>query len=375
MRELTTRYLERRGYNTIGAESALLGLRLLGKDHFDALISDIKMPHMDGVEFARKAKELSPNLVILLLTGHASFDSAQQAIKIGIHDYLTKPVDMGKLQESLEEGLSRVEEKKNSLEYYLKLEKEIKEDKARLDAMKEELITLISHELRTPVTIISACFDLLKDTMDMPSGEKMKSLGEDEKKNILSSIEKGRLRLINIIDDMNCYLNLSKGQVRLEKSPIDFNGILENNFVALKSLIQERKVVLKKDLKETKGIKANICKEKIIDVLERLIANAAFHNPEGTEIVLRTELASGENEHGSETKSIKITVSDNGRGIERSLLENIFTSFSAGDLVRHKGGVGMGLCICKKIIELHNGSLILSSEEGKGTTATITVPI
>jgi signal transduction histidine kinase len=366
--------LRRKGFEAIGVESGLLGLRLLNRDYFDALVSDIKMPYMDGVAFAEKAKKLNPNLVVILLTGHASFDSAQQAIKIGINDYLTKPVDLDKLQGSLDEGLRRAEEKNSSLEYYQRLEKDLIEDKKKLESMKEELMNLISHELRTPVTIISACFDLLKDTMEIPSDEKMKVLNEQEKKHILSGIERGRRRLINIIEDVNCYMNLVRGEAKLERSEFEFNNVLDNNFEALKNLIRERKAIFKKELEATKGIRVNLCKERILDALERLVNNAAFHNPEGTEIILKTNLITDE-ESGSKKRFIEIQVCDNGRGIEKPILENIFTPFSSGDMKQHKEGVGMGLCISKKIVELHGGRLSIDSKPEKGTTVTIELPI
>ena len=214
-RELIGRSLERKGYQVAALENGLLGLNILSKDDFDILVSDINMPYMDGIEFTRRAKKLHPFLKIILLTGYGSLETAQQAIKIGIHEYLTKPVELEKLHKSIEGALQHSAKTKADPEYHHKLAKALEEEKERLDSLQKEIITIINHELRTPLAVISESFNSLKDKLNIPSDEKIKAMSEQEKQYLVSAFEKGRRRLINVIEDLSYYMDLSRDKHHL----------------------------------------------------------------------------------------------------------------------------------------------------------------
>jgi len=347
IRKLLSTFFKKKGHEVAALESGVLGLNLIAKEEFDILISDIRMPYMDGVEFARRAKRLDPNLVILLLTGYASLETAQQAIKIGINDYMTKPVDLEKLQESIEEGLQRSAKQRKNADYYRSLEEEVNKGKEDLESMKRELILLISHELKTSVTIISEGFSLLKDTISVPEDKEVNGLSDDKKEKIFAVIERGRRRLIEVIDNLNYYMTLSKGEVILKRSKVELGSFLETNSGGLQQLISERKSSLKQALAQEEQA-VNIDKEKFLDLLSRIVHNAAYHNPQGTEITLKTSIIKKEDK-----EFVEIEICDNGKGIDKEILDKIFIPFSIGDMVHHSKGIGLGLSICKKVVELH----------------------
>ncbi len=162
------RYLERNDFAVTSVGSGLLGLKLLKMREFDLLVSDINMPRMDGLEFSKKAKFLQPQLIIILLTGQGTLKTAQQAIKIGVCDYLTKPVELEELHSSIQKGLALAAEKKKDVDYYQKLEEEIRTNEGKLDNAKSELMTLISHELITPLTVVIPSLDVTLSSQ--PSG-------------------------------------------------------------------------------------------------------------------------------------------------------------------------------------------------------------
>ncbi|MFH1875423.1 MAG: hybrid sensor histidine kinase/response regulator [Candidatus Omnitrophota bacterium] len=367
IRKLLGAYFAKVGYSTTTLESALLGLDILSKESFDALISDIAMPFMNGVEFAKRAKKLCPNLAVLLLTGYGALDTAQEAIRIGINDYLTKPVDLEKIKDSVDKAIAAMKEKKQRAEYYNQVLYEFKEGKEKLASMQSEFMTLISHELRTPVTVLSDGFSLLKDFAAVPSGENGKTLSEKDKSAIFSGIERSNRRLIKIIEDINYYMDLCRGHIELNMAKVNVKNFLEENFNAFKHVVPENKAILKKDFVAEHALVA-IDKDKFSDLLARIIHNAAYHNGEGTEIIIRLR-EEGKNGH----YMAAITISDNGNGIENNTLERIFMPFVAGDLAHHHKGLGLGLAICKKIIDLHNGNITLTSEKEKGTNVVITL--
>lgn len=366
------RYLERNDFAVTSVGSGLLGLKLLKMREFDLLVSDINMPRMDGLEFSKKAKFLQPQLIIILLTGQGTLKTAQQAIKIGVCDYLTKPVELEELHSSIQKGLALAAEKKKDVDYYQKLEEEIRTNEGKLDNAKSELMTLISHELITPLTVVTSSFDLLKDVAQMPSPAKMQTFSEDQKKGLFDSVERGHRRLATIIEDFTYYLSLVKGEVSLSKEAVDLNSVLSSSFESLKDLISGYKADLKLELAQD-NLRVEISKEKIVDILERLIHNSAHHNPTGTNIVLRTSF-SDKSFKGKDSKVVRLEISDNGKGIEKSLLENIFNPFSISDIEHHSKGLGLGLCICKRVIELHGLDIEMVSSEGKGVKAVVEFP-
>jgi len=309
------------------------------------------------------------------LTGYGTLDSAKEAIRIGVHDYLTKPVGLEKLKKSVSNGLKRQAEDREGTEYYRSLEKEMKQTEEEFNNMKSEVITLISHEFRTPITVITSGLDLFKETMELPNDRKMQALTDAQKKLLLSNVEQGSRRLIRIIEDLTCYMNLTKGKIKMETAPVDLKEFLERNFETLGQFVSERKAVLKKEFAEGEAIITNICAERMLDVLERIIRNAAYHNPEGTQITLRVTRTKRRDEGGMEIELAKIEVCDNGDGIDEALLKTLFSPLCAQDLGHHTKGMGMGLCISKKIVELHNGQIKIESLKGEGTKVTIELPV
>jgi len=341
---LIARYFKRKGHEAVSLDNPLVGLEALEKDKFDIIISDINMPQMSGIEFVKKAKEISSDLIVILLTGYGSLGTAREAIKIGVDDYLLKPVQLEELLKSIDKALG----KKKDPEYYLILKKD-------LDKTKDELLTLISHELRTPVSIISESFDLLKDS---PSDDKIKELNDKQRNSLFKNIESAQHRLNSIIEDLTYYISFGKEEVTLNKNRVVLNDFLESNFKVFKELVSKSKSVLKKNFSKSNQV-ADIDSEKILDLLSRLIHNAIFHNPDGVEVVI------------SLSSSGRIEVFDNGKGIDDKILDSIFEPFKVGDIDHHSKGIGISLAICKKIVNIHSGDIKIESKIGKGTKVTI----
>ncbi|MFH1652831.1 MAG: response regulator [Pseudomonadota bacterium] len=370
IRKMLNSFFKKIDYEAISVESGQLGLNILSKENFDVLVSDIKMPFMDGVEFAKKAKALRPNMAIILLTGNASVDTAQEAIRIGINDYLTKPIDLNGLKSAVEKSIEASKKKERDADNFKKFAEDMNGEKEMLDSMKEEFIMLISHELRSPVTVISEGLSLLEEAVMMPTNDNMNKLSDDNRRKVIKNIETGRRRLINTMENIIYYTNLSKNNVKLTMVDVNLKDLIEGNFDGLTKLISEHESPLRKEISQEMLI-TYIDRDKMLDVLSRIIHNAAFHNPKGTEITLKTYPI----EKGKKYEEfIAIEVSDNGGGFEQDVLQNIFTPFKVADINHHSRGIGLGLSICKKIIELHKGKIMIESENGKGTKVKILLP-
>ena len=195
-------------------------------------------------------------------------------------------------------------------------------------------------------------------------------LDEEKKLQAISAFNDGRRRIISIVDDINYYMNLNRGEVFLEKTKVSLNYILNNNNNALARIALKNKCELDKQFGD-KDIQAFVDPESFLGVVSRLINNAGFHNPSGTKIILKLEIFTDED---MQKEMVRIQVIDNGQGMDDKVLENIFSPFNVSDMLHHSRGVGLSLSICKKVIELHNGMINVESEKGKGTIVTIEIP-
>ena len=368
MRETLKGFFDKRGYKTAAVESGLLGLNILAKESFDVVISDIRMPFMNGIDFTKRAKKLKSDLVIIVLTACTELDVAQEAIRANVNDYLTKPVELEKLKKSIDDGIRATEEKRKDSDFYQKLMYDLKKDKEMLDSMRDDFITLMSHELRTLVAIISEGLSIFKDTVGSPGFEEMKNFSEEKKQSIFGAIDRGRRRLVNTIESIVYYTSLTKSEAIMDKRDVVLMDFLNENFEGLNHIISQYGAVLNKEFNLEKK-QVFIDRGKILDILSRLIHNAAFHNPKGTKITLK--LSTG----GQEEKFAAIKICDNGRGFEKQVLDNVFSPFAVGNIEHHGTGIGLSLCICKKVIESHGGSIKVESEEGKGTVITVLLPL
>lgn len=370
---LISDFFNKRGYQALALENGLLGLRLLMRERFDVLITDIKMPRMDGIEFARRVRKIDPDIAIIVITGYGSLETAQQAIKIGVNDYLTKPIDLRELATRVDDGLKNTAQRRRDFTYHRKIEEDIKKDKAALDQAKEQFITLLSHELRTPVTVISEAFNILKDAVDMPTHQELISFDEDQRQQAINAFSEGRRRLISIIEDINYYINLNNNEIKLRKEKVSLQYILNNNNDALARIASNKKCILKKEFIDEE-ISAMVDPERFLDVIARLIHNGAFHNPQGTQIILKLSFIDNETNAQEQKHHIKIEISDNGQGIDEKILANIFSPFNVADIMHHTRGIGLSLPICRKIIELHGGIIAIDSKKDHGTKVTIMIP-
>jgi len=371
IRSVLTRFFASKGYEAVNASSGTLGLNLLSRQRFDALVSDIKMPNMTGTEFAAKAHKLAPPLVIILLTGYGSLETAQEGIRAGIHDYLTKPVDLEKLLGTVEDGIKGSKEKGLAEKNYIEFANEIKKEKEKLDSMQEDLISLVSHEIRTPLTLITGGLGLLKD-LEKISGGKETSIDDGKKHAIFKSVEKGSAWIVRMIDDATKYMDLIKGGSRLNRGRIDLKGLISDNAAALEHLASSKGAGLTVDLPEG-GIEVYADGEHILDILFRLVDNSIQHNRDKVEVGIELKPPRTDGE-GPDNGSVKIVVSDNGDGISDEAMNKMFKPFNVGAVMSHQKGLGLSLAFGKRIMELHGGDMEVENSDGKGAKVALLIP-
>jgi signal transduction histidine kinase len=314
-----------------------------------------------------------PEAVQTIFTGDTELDLIIDAINQGyVFRYLSKPWRIVELRDVLTvaaQQYDQIVERNTLLKELEEMNLELQESNQQLmelDRLKTAFMAVASHELRTPVTLIGGFASLLEMSADKVTPERVKDT--------TSKIAEGARRLERIIRRM--FQMLESGEVAEtmhfeEVNPLTLiQGALED----AQPFIEKREIQLNVDLEDVRTISADA--SKIKDVLDNLLLNAIKFTPDGGRIDI-------EMSDDSDGEMVEITVRDHGVGIAEEDLQHIFEPmFSTFDTLHHSSGVyefqrrgiGLGLTVSKKFVELHDGNIRLESKLGEGTTITVRLP-
>jgi signal transduction histidine kinase len=335
--------LPKRGYHVTAVTSGEEAVVQVMANEFDIVICDIMMPGMGGVETLRRIKENHPDLPVIMATGFATIETAIETMKSGAFDYVTKPYGLPHLCAILEKALEwrRMRDRIDHLE--------------ELHRLKDEFLSTISHELRTPITVILGWTGLFRQKnttgIDMEKGV-----------GVIDSTAKGLLQLVNNILDF--VSSSAKGQ-QLILQICSLKQIGEEVLAASREAAEARSLALNIDVSE--DVEFQTDRTKVKQVLTHLMNNAIKFTKAG-HITLRLGAA--------DNKCVKIVVEDTGCGIEAQHIPMIFQEFRQVDQshTRAYGGAGLGLAVANRFVALLGGQITVTSIPGKGSTFTVLLP-
>jgi signal transduction histidine kinase len=236
---------------------------------------------------------------------------------------------------------------------------QIKEQEAKkVEISKDEFLAMITHELKTPLVPIQGYADILL-------GEHLGSLNKDQKER-LEVIKSSSASLLQLISDLLDAQKLELGQLKIKKQTENVKHTVEKTITAMMPQANAEEIELTSNIRS--DIYANYDDERIIQVLTNLIKNAIKATaPKNGIVQIFVE---------DKPDEVKISVKDNGTGLPKDSLDKIFRKFYQVDTstTREKGGSGLGLSICKGIVENHGGKIWVESEFGKGATFSFILP-
>lgn len=237
------------------------------------------------------------------------------------------------------------------------------EDIEKLARIKSDFVSIVSHELRTPLTSIKESVSLVLDGV---TG----SLNEDQK-HFLSIAKNNLERFTGTITDILDFSKLESGRLIMHKRKMDINSVIRDIHSLFKNSVEKKKLSFELELYKD-GNLIWFDPGRISQVLSNLISNAIKFNKEKGGIRIFSNKGSVD---GREV--IKVCVQDSGIGISKEDLPNLFKRFSPLDtsMTRNYRGVGLGLVICKGIVELHGGDIWVESEKDKGSRFIFTLPV
>jgi signal transduction histidine kinase len=227
-----------------------------------------------------------------------------------------------------------------------------------LDQVKSRFFANISHELRTPLTLLLAPLESLLQRFN-------RSLDE-ETRNMLVTMHSNGMRLLKLINDLLDLVRLESGRMEVKREPLEVAEFVKGLASAARQVADDKRLRLETFVDPAVGtVLAD--RDKLEKVVLNLLFNALKFTPAGGRVELRAE---------KRGEALVLMVADTGMGISEKNLPHVFDRFwqADGSSKRKYQGVGIGLALVKELVEIHGGQVTVESQEGKGTTFTVTLP-
>lgn len=342
--------LDMAGYRVQAAENGQEALQIL--EHFrpDLIISDIMMPEMDGFELLDQVRRRSEWAMIpfIFLTAKGQRTDILAGKKLGADDYLVKSVDLDDLLVVVRAKLDRAMVMRQQA-------------RVEMESLKNNILNMLSHEFRTPLTYITGYVDLLQEG----------GWSVDDLEKFLARIKGGSQRLNRLVEDFLLLVRFETDDAReayeLEKSPFTAWGSLINRtFSALREAADAQQVELQADIQP--DVPPIIAHEGFVEnAVLRVVDNAIrFSRAGGGHALVRVQAA---------PPGVVVSIADDGIGIPAAELPRMFDKFHQVNREKmEQQGAGIGLAIVRGIVELHGGSVECQSQEAQGTTIILRFP-
>ncbi|HEV3309491.1 MAG TPA: ATP-binding protein [Chloroflexota bacterium] len=225
-----------------------------------------------------------------------------------------------------------------------------------LDRLKSEFLAAVSHDLRTPLTVIKGSVDLL----DTHRGEL-----SDLQAKLIDGIARNTRRLMDMVEQLLEMIQLQHGRIVLHRQLVDVREIVVDTVeaMAVAAATRDQRITIQA---APKAVHLVVDRSRIQQVLTNLIGNACKYGPEREEIVVSVD---------ESTDELRLEVHDNGAGISASDQRRIFETFYRSENVSSRAqGTGLGLAICQSLVELHGGRIWVESGPREGTTFKFVLP-
>ena len=355
---LLLRELKRAGYEPVHERvyTALDMNTALEKQYWDVIISDFVMPQFSGLEALKLVQGKRLDIPFIITSGKISDDTAVISMKAGAADYIMKDnlTRLGPaIERELQEKLVRGEREKVSKS--LKEREEELRILRKIDQLKDEFIGLVSHELRTPLTVILGALNTVMTEEDRLSRKDIKQLIGDAyyEAETLSDI------LANLLELARAQAN----RLQINEEPVNIRETIDTVVKKMSQQILPRQV----NIICEKSITVNADRVRLQRILHNLLDNAVKYSSSGNKIEVFVKKLNNE---------VVIGVKDKGIGIPSELQGKLFEPFQRLEQQNNKAtGTGLGLVVCRRLVEAHGGRMWVESQPGQGSTFQFTLPM
>lgn len=397
------------GQNLVSARSGTEALERLMQNDYAVVLLDVSMPGIDGFETASLIHdhprfERTP---IIFVTGvHITDLDRLKGYKLGAVDYVLIPVvpeilrskvsvlvelhlkrrelqqlnstlaqanaqlaeahsnlqaektsELERLNASLREAISRLEQANHALQSEICERARIEQQLKEADRHKDEFLAMLAHELRNPLAPIHNAVQLMR----------LKAMGDPQLAWARDVIDRQAGHLTHLVDDLLDVSRITRGKINIELKPVELAAAVARAVETVQPMLTQQKHELHVDMPaEPLVVMGDLT--RVTQVIGNVLANAVKYTNSGGKIELSAK---------PDDAAVEIRVRDNGIGIPGSLLPTVFDLFSQAGVMdeRSRGGLGIGLALVKRLVDLHDGSVkVFSAGVGQGTEFTIRLP-
>ena len=398
------------GQNLVSARSGIEALEKLMRDEFAVVLLDVSMPEMDGFEAARLIHEHPrfERTPIIFVTGvHMSELDRLKGYKVGAVDYVSIPVvpeilrskvavlvelyckrrelralnrnlaeanerlamantalqaektrELEALNVSLQQANAELERANAALQGEVTVRSRAEDALRQADRHKDEFLAMLAHELRNPLAPIRNAVHLMR----------MKALQDPQMCLARDVIERQLSQLTRLVDDLLDVSRITRGKINLTRQPLKVSELIARAVETVEPIIQGRSQVLTVELPEQPPVVDGDCM-RLTQAIANVLGNAAKYTDTGGSIVLQV---------CARARDVEIRVRDTGIGIPAEVLPKIFDLFTQLDqrMERPQSGLGIGLALVRRLVEMHGGSVSAHSEgAGRGSEFVICLPL
>ena len=331
--------------NVLEAENGPAALEIFAHQPIDLVLLDVMMPLMDGYEVCRKLKDQTQTFVpILLVTALGEQSDRNRGLEAGADDFLTKPVDRRELLLRTRAFL-RLRQQESIIRRQL-------EDLARLQAAKDDLVALLVHDLRSPLSGVVAHLQLLQ--------EELTGRAAVDAQQALRSADTALGRLEEALQ----IRLLEEDRLTVRREQVSLRAIVDETISTLESIARKKNIRLTGSVEgdPTAPIDGKLLRRS----LENLLTNALKYTPSGGDVSVAVR---------RDESTVHIAVFDRGPGIPDDLKQTMFEKFGSVEAKRGgaRKGYGLGLYLVKLVAQGHGGSVSVEDRPGGGTVFRMTL--
>jgi signal transduction histidine kinase len=348
--ELVIRALERAGYSITSrrVDTAAALERALDEHEWDVVVADYQMPGFDALAALALVRARNPRIPFVVCSGTIGEDVAIEAMRAGADDYLLKD-RMARLVPSVERAVreSRESREREAIERAAATALHAKREAEALGEAKTKFFAMMSHELRSPISAVIGFADLLLHSPEMAREQRQRMLGH---------LRTAGQHLLELVERTLDLAKIEAGRLELVVEPTAVRALADDVVSVLHPLADEQSVRLDVDVGDSIEVLAD--RMRLRQMLYNLVSNGIKFTPRGGSVRVGAE---------RDGDRVVLSVEDTGIGIHPDDVGRLFSEYEQLGAAVGRTGTGLGLALTRRLVELHGGTIDVTSAPGEGS--------